>query len=123
MLFRSCYHYAPYFFTPDSPSYLQSAKLVISRAGAHQIFELMLLQKRSVIVPIPWVSHNEQLLNAKLAINNLSGVILEEKDLSPSNLLLAINKALALKPKHKIQLEKDADKKVLDSIYSLISSS
>jgi len=116
--FSDRYLYSPYFFTPQSPSYLQSAKLVISRAGAHQIYELMLLGKRSVIIPIPWVSHNEQFLNAKLATNYLPGVILEEKDLNPDSLSEAINKAITIKSKPKLQLEKDAHKKVLDIIHS-----
>lgn len=116
------YVYAPYFFTPDAPSYLQSAKLVISRAGAHQIYELMLLQKRSVLIPIPWVSHNEQFLNAKLATNYLPGVILEEKDLNPDSLLNAINTALLSKAKPKIQLQKDAHQKVIDIIHSYFPS-
>lgn len=117
------YIYAPYFFTPDAPSYLQSAKLVISRAGAHQIYELMLLQKRSVLIPIPWVSHNEQYLNAKLATSYLPGTILEEKDLNPENLLQAIDKTLVARPKPKIQLEKDAHQKVVDIIHSYFSVS
>ena len=73
------------------------------------------------MVPIPWVSHNEQFLNAKLATNYLPGVILEEKDLTPDSLLQAINKALAIKSKPKLQLEKDAHQKVLDIIHSYFS--
>lgn len=118
--YSSRYIYAPYFFSPDAPSHIRSAKLIISRAGAHFTYELMLLGKRSILIPISWVSHNEQLLNAQLTIKHLPGVILEEKDLSSNNLLQSINLALKLPKKPKIKLDTDAQKKVIDIIHSYL---
>lgn len=78
---------------------LAKCDVVVGRAGAHTVYELGVLGKRSVLVPIPWVSHNEQYLNAKyLADHNLC-VILSEDKLSPEALLESINKCLMLKPK------------------------
>lgn len=90
--YSSRYLHAPYFFATEAANYLRSAHLVISRAGAHTTYELCLLGKRVIFVPIPWVSHNEQLLNANLAAKSTTSVILKEKDLTPKTMMLAIEK-------------------------------
>lgn len=97
----SRYSYAPYFFANDAATYLQSAQVVVSRAGAHLTYELTLLGKKTVFIPIPWVSHNEQLLNAKLASDKIPALILEEKDLTPETLYDSIMRVSQLKTKAK----------------------
>ena len=77
---------APYFFAEDVATYIRSASVVIGRAGAHSVYELMVLGKKAVLIPIPWVSHNEQYLNAKLAEKQIGSAFLEEKDLTPETL-------------------------------------
>lgn len=84
------YIHAPYFFSDQATKYLRSSHLVISRAGAHITYELCLLKKRVIFIPIPWASHQEQLLNAKLAAKSTTSLILSEKNLSPRTLLQAI---------------------------------
>ena len=63
--YRSHYKHQPYFFAADATKYLKTSTLVISRAGAHTTYELLLLNKKSVVIPIPWVSHHEQEKNAE----------------------------------------------------------
>jgi UDP-N-acetylglucosamine--N-acetylmuramyl-(pentapeptide) pyrophosphoryl-undecaprenol N-acetylglucosamine transferase len=58
------------------------ANLVISRAGAHTVMELLHLNKPALLIPIPWVSHNEQFKNAQVAVTSKLGKLLEEKDLT-----------------------------------------
>lgn len=77
---------------------LQKASVVITRGGAHIVYELGVLGKKCVIIPIPWVSHNEQYTNAKILADNQQAIILSEKDLTPENLILAIAKAEKLQP-------------------------
>lgn len=96
---RARYKHQPYFFATDATRYLKTAKLVIARAGAHTTYELLLLNKRSLVIPIPWVSHHEQDKNAQLLKRLGSAVVLAEKNLSPESLHLAINQALKLKLK------------------------
>ncbi len=57
------------------------ANLVISRCGAHTIAELLALEKPSLLIPIPWVSHNEQNENARILKGAGLSEIIEEKDL------------------------------------------
>ncbi len=64
------------------------SSLVVSRAGAHIVSELLTLGKSSILVPIPWVSHNEQNLNAQLLVSHGLGIIYPETQLSNSDLLL-----------------------------------
>lgn len=63
------------------------SRLVVSRSGAHTTSELMALNKPCLLIPIPWVSHNEQYLNATVLAQCNLGVILPESQLSPKSLV------------------------------------
>lgn len=114
---RSRYTYQPYFFSDQATRFLKQSSLVISRAGAHTTYELLVLQRKSVLIPIPWVSHNEQQQNARLLEKSNLSVVLSEDELTPQSLSLAINKALTLKPKliHKPIL--NATQRILDQVH------
>lgn len=58
------------------------AAFVISRSGAHTVTELLTLQKPCLLIPIPWVSHNEQYENAKLLVNAGLAKILAQQSLT-----------------------------------------
>lgn len=118
------YTYAPYFFAKNAASYLQSADIVIGRAGAHYSYEATALGKRAIFVPISWVSHNEQLLNAREAAKKIPALVLEEKDLSSETLLSAIEKVSQMKTK-KVRVTPDplaATEKIVDVIHSCLQS-
>lgn len=111
------YHFAPYFFDHEAATYIRSASVIVSRSGAHTVYELMLLQKKAVLIPISWVSHNEQLLNARLAKKQIGSQILEEKNLSPETLyrsILDLAQRAAVKPN--IKLTTHATEKITDLI-------
>lgn len=93
------YIYAPYFFAKESSIYIRSSDLIVSRAGAHTIYELISLNKKAVLIPIPWVSHKEQFMNAKLAEKEIGSTILEESNLSSESLLDAILKISKTTPR------------------------
>lgn len=61
---------------------LQNCDVVVTRAGAGTITELGALKKRSVLVPIKWVTHGEQFKNAKILSDIGLGKILDEDKLS-----------------------------------------
>lgn len=75
------------------------ADLIISRAGAHTIYELAVLGKPCLLIPIPWVSHNEQNQNAQILVANRQAIVLSEVDLSSDHLIQAISSGLALSPR------------------------
>ena len=78
---------------------LSQATVVVSRAGAHIVYELGYLGIPCVLIPIPWVSHNEQFLNAQILERNNQAVILPESKLTPESLISSIKLAIKLKPK------------------------
>lgn len=118
---KSHYIYGPYFFSEDAATYLRSSSLVISRSGAHTSYEFMVLGKKAVLIPIPWVSHNEQLLNAKLVAKETGSTILEEKDLTPENLYQAIidtDKVKKITPS--VKLPTNATEKIIDIVHQYV---
>lgn len=92
-------HYHP--FTYDSrktETALGKASVFIGRAGAHTIYELAALRKKAVLIPIPWVSHNEQHLNAEMLVRHHQAIIIPEAQLTPDSLMSAIKTAISLPP-------------------------
>jgi UDP-N-acetylglucosamine--N-acetylmuramyl-(pentapeptide) pyrophosphoryl-undecaprenol N-acetylglucosamine transferase len=67
------------------------ACLVVSRSGAHTISEILALNKPCLLIPIPWVSHNEQFKNAEVVKNANLGEITDESLLTPEVLVEKIN--------------------------------
>lgn len=115
------YLYGSYFFAEEAAKYLRSAEIVISRSGAHSSYELMLLNKKSLLIPISWVSHNEQLLNAELVASQTNSLILEEKDLTPENLMQKINQLENQKKSKKpINLKTNATEETLKIIHQYL---
>jgi len=115
------YIFSPYFFGDDAATYMRSASIIVSRSGAHIVYELMTLGKKAILIPISWVSHNEQFLNAKLAKKEIGSFILAEKDLTPESLYQAIMdlvKAPAVKPS--INLVSNATDKIIQIIRQSI---
>ncbi len=81
-----------YIFQDTIGEAFAKADIVVSRAGAHTIYELAALGKPAVIIPIPWVSHNEQYKNAQMLTDKGAALILPEERLTePKALLGAIN--------------------------------
>ncbi len=59
------------------------ASLMVGRSGAHFVSEFIALRKPSLLIPISWVSHNEQFLNAKMSKDAGLSEILDESGLTP----------------------------------------
>lgn len=97
--------------------------LVISRSGAHTVAELLALKKPCLLIPIPWVSHNEQYENASMLKKYGLGEIIEERDLSPESLIIQIKEMLADPSKYRLNdesaldfLKKDPARLIADEI-------
>jgi len=99
---------------------LNKSDLVICRAGANTITEILALGKPSILIPIPWTSGQEQLKNAKLVESVGLGILLEQDSLTPELLLQKIhfaieniknNRALNTKPLDEV---KNKAKEIID---------
>lgn len=68
-------------------SVFEKADIVIGRAGANTVAEIMVTKRPSILIPIPWVTYDEQTKNAKLAQEVGIAVIVKQSDLTPQVLL------------------------------------
>lgn len=69
---------------------LKSADVVVSRAGAASLFELIALEIPSIIIPSPNVANNHQYYNALEMCEIGAFEMVEEKNLNPKDLLAKI---------------------------------
>ena len=76
-----------YFGLDEIGSVYASAKLIVGRAGANTVTELAALGKPAVLIPIPWVSRQEQFLNAKILSERGAAIVLDETQFSSRMLL------------------------------------
>ena len=101
--------------------------LLITRAGATTISELIGTKTPAIFVPSPYVTENHQYKNAMDLVNNHAAKIIEEKDLTVDKLVekidLLINDEKELKT-IKSNLEKmqvrDASEKIYNEIEKLV---
>lgn len=109
--------HANYFaFDYDSDRAIEALKksdVVVSRAGAHITYELGVLAKKCVLIPIPSASHDEQIKNAQALSSQ--AIVLYQEQLSPSTLVSSIKSAIALHPKI-LNLPLDGSKRLLQLI-------
>ena len=84
-------------FINDLPSLMKVTDLMITRAGASTMSEILALNIPSIFIPSPYVTNNHQYKNAMDLVNKNAGLILEEKDLTKDNLINLIDKTLSNK--------------------------
>jgi UDP-N-acetylglucosamine--N-acetylmuramyl-(pentapeptide) pyrophosphoryl-undecaprenol N-acetylglucosamine transferase len=68
-------------FIEDINAAYSASELVIARAGATTIAELLVLGKPSILIPSPNVSENHQYHNARALADKSASVLLEDKQL------------------------------------------
>jgi len=100
------------------------ANLVICRSGANTVSELLALKKFALLIPIPWVSHDEQNKNAQLLVTKNLGIIFEENNLiNKDKFLCEIKKALASSLKQDkdqtFEFSNEPARKIVDEIEKL----
>lgn len=76
-----------YFFKEEIGKVFHSADFLISRAGAHTVYELLALEKPAILIPIPWSNQNEQQKNAEYLVSSGLAKILSQEDLKKGLLL------------------------------------
>jgi len=70
-------------FSEDFARYMRASDLIVCRAGANTVTEILALQKRAILIPIPWSSEQEQQKNAQLVAKIGLGYILKQYDAMP----------------------------------------
>ncbi len=81
---------------------MRNASLIITRAGASTMSEILALNLPAIFVPSPYVANNHQYYNAKEIVDNNAGLMLEESVLDGSKLYEMVNNLLNDKQKYEI---------------------
>lgn len=113
-------------FFENLPSLMKSADLIISRAGASTIAEIMATKTPSILIPSPYVANNHQYYNALDLVNKNISFLIEEKDLDKNSLIEAIDymfdEKTFKKVKNNLKQIKDINSStmIMDEIYKVL---
>ncbi len=81
-------------FIDDMATAYREARIVVSRAGASAIAEIVAARRASVLVPIPGTSGEHQLRNAERLAGGKAAVLIEQRDLSGERLAETLKELL-----------------------------
>lgn len=102
---------------------MKKTDLIVSRAGASTLSEIIALQVPSILIPSPYVTNNHQYKNALDLVKRDAAVLIEEKDLKGeilvNNIDLIINDENKIKEMKKNLKEMDIDNSA-SKIYNVI---
>ena len=105
---------------------IKGSDLIISRAGASTISEILALEIPSILIPSPYVANNHQYYNALDLKNKGVSKMIEEKNLTTDILLNTVNEILNdkaykdIKDKFKSIEKIDSSKVIYDKIKEII---
>ena len=106
---------------------IKDMDLIVTRAGASIISEIMALRKPAIFIPSPYVANNHQYYNAKALADNEEAIMLEEANLNTKNIKENIEELLNNHQKYqkiKNNLSKintlDSTKIIYDAVKELI---
>lgn len=98
-----------------------AADLVISRAGANSICELLALRKPHILIPLSAAaSRGDQILNAESFENQGFSYVLQEEDLTNDTLLRAIRSVMEHKKEYVEAMEKSKLNEAIPTILTLL---
>lgn len=120
---RNRYIVSKHFLPEEIGEILKASRLVVSRAGINTVSELIVLEKPSLLIPLPNSQKDEQMKNAQFLKKLGLGEIKEQKDLTPEEFLITINEMMQNIDKYKLSSKqshfpKDAAEKIVEIIYA-----
>ena len=97
------------------------ADIVISRAGANAICELLALKKPALLIPLGLsASRGDQILNAESYERKGYSKVLHQENLTPERLVQDVNDLYAHRGQYRQAMEKASDQDAVRKIVSLI---
>lgn len=116
--------YAQYEYIKDELKDLFAlADIVVSRAGANAICELLALHKPNILIPLSAsASRGDQILNAKSFEKQGFSYVMEEETLTKESLLQAVEKVYAGRDTYRKAMEKSSQMDSVQTIIRLIES-
>lgn len=99
------------------------ADVVVSRAGANAICELLALRKPNILIPLPLsASRGDQILNAKSFKNSGYSYVLEEENMTTDTLIAAVEEVMQNKEKYIEAMSGSSGGDSIEMITSIIDS-
>lgn len=93
--------------------------LLIARAGALTITEISIVEKPSILIPLPYAAENHQLYNAQVLENNNASIVIEETVLNEDILYDTIISVITDENKLK-EMSKNASKLYIPNVEERI---
>lgn len=120
--FASTQGYVQYeYIQAELSDLMAAADLLISRAGANAICEILALRKPNILIPLSAAaSRGDQILNAESFEHQGFSYVLKEEELSISRLLEAIKKVMDQKQDYVSSMNQSALNNAIDTIVKLI---
>ena len=81
---------------------MRNADLIITRAGASTMSEILALELPAIFIPSPYVANNHQYYNAKEIVDANAGLMILESDLTASGLYQMVNSLILDKQRYEI---------------------
>ena len=98
---------------------MKNTDIIVTRAGASTLSEIIALNLPSILIPSPYVPNNHQLKNAYDLVNNDAGILVEEKDLDGDILINKIDELLKFPLEYK-KIKDNLNKLKIDNSASII---
>ena len=103
--------------------FMKNVDVMVSRAGASTLSEIIALQVPSILIPSPYVPNNHQYKNAMDLVSKNAAVMIEEKDLNGNVLVNKIDELLNDEKEYEKIKQNLSQMAVLDSadrIYNVL---
>lgn len=98
-----------------------AADIIISRAGANAIFEILSLKKPNILIPLPSkASRGDQIINANSFKNSGYSYVLNQEDLNEISLISAINDVYKNKDAYISSMDLAQQTQAVEIIFELI---
>lgn len=106
---------------------MRNCDLIVTRAGASTMSEILALNLPAIFIPSPYVAGNHQYYNALEIVKNNAGLMIEEADLTGEKLFNMVNDLLHDKKQYEIMKvnlknlgKTDSSKVIVDKIKELV---
>lgn len=107
----------------EMPHLLMAADVVISRAGANGIFELLALKKPNLLIPLPLKSsRGDQILNANYFEKEGYSMVLQEENLTEDTLIAKLEELFKNKDRYVKKMNSSKVKNGVELIIQVIQN-
>lgn len=107
----------------ELPDLMAAADVLISRAGANAICEILALRKPNILIPLSaQASRGDQILNAASFEKQGYSIVIQEEDLTNEKLEAAVNKAYDERKEYIHAMEKSPLNNSIEKIVQLINN-